>query len=214
VRAPLLEAFAWDVLNTDLAKHSTKMLLAQFEIQSEGSDSKANENEGEGGPGQEGAEQDTGEQQCDFMSNFKYNIFRSFGTKTQAIVGAKLNDKFALYDTVKIHLLCECGSDGEYHLLKDMPPYVVTIPSDRVGKWGPLAGLALRTVGSAVGAIGLPGTSAAKAACGAATEYIDRISDKRALELFEGTLDEKGRNELLGAALNDFHEYILQVSGL
>jgi hypothetical protein len=210
VRAALLEAFEWGILNTDLTKHSTKMLLAQFEIQSEGSDNEANENEGEGGPGQEGAEQAEGEQQCDFMSNFKYNIFRSFSTKTQATVGAKLNDEFALYDTVKIHLLCECGSDGECHLLKNIPPYVVTIPSDRVGKWGPLAGLALRTVGSAVGATGLPGTSAAKAACGAATEYIDRISDKRALELFEGKLDEKGRNELLGAALNDFHEYILQ----
>ena len=144
------------------------------------------------------------------MSNFKYNIFRSFSAKTQATVGAKLNEKYTLYDTVKIHLLCECGSDGECHLLKGVSPYVVTIPSDRVGKWGPLAGLALRTVGSAVGVTGLPGTSAAKAACGAATDYIDRISDKRALALFDGKLDEKGRNELLGAALTDFHEFILE----
>jgi hypothetical protein len=218
VRAALLEAFEWGILNTDIAENSTRMLLAQFELQNEGNDYQENEDEDESGQeegvrqdkDEDGQDADEAEHQCDFMSNFKYNIFRSFTTKIQAIVGAKLNDKYALYDTVKIYLLCECGSDGECHLLKNVSPYVVTIPSDRVGKWGPLAGLALRTVGSAVGATGLPGTSAAKAACGAATDYIDRISDERALELFKGKLDEKGRNELLGAALNDFHEYILQ----
>jgi hypothetical protein len=206
VRAALLEAFEWGVLNNGLVEDSAQVLLAQFEVQGEDNDHEGNKEEGrqEGA----GAEQYEDEQQCDFMSNFKYNSFRSFSTKTKAL-GAKLNETYALYDTVKIHLLCECGSDGECHLL-DMPPYVVTIPSDRVGKWGPLAGLALRTMGSAVGVTGLPGTSAAKAACGAATKYIDRVSDKRALELFEGKLGEKGRNELLGAALNDFHEYILQ----
>jgi biotin operon repressor len=219
VRVALLEAFEWGILNTDIAENSTQMLLAQFEVQNEGNDYQENEDEDESGQ-EEGVEQDKdedrpdadeGEQQCDFMSNFKYNIFRSFTTKTQAIVGAKLNDKYTLYDTVKIHLLCECGSDGECHSLKDVPPYVVTIPSERVGKWGPLAGLALRTVGSAVGATWLPGTSAAKAACGAAKDYINCISDDKAKNLFEGNLDEKGRNELLGPALTDFHDYILEL---
>jgi hypothetical protein len=72
----------------------------------------------------------------------------------------------------------------------------VVIPSDKVTKWGPLAGTCLKYAAGAAGVLPLGG-SLASSACSAAAEYVDKVSDAEGKKALEG-MEVGAKQELVG----------------
>ena len=75
-------------------------------------------------------------------------------------------------------------------------PYTVVIPTEKVTKWGPIAGTCLKYAAGAVGVLPVGG-SLATSACNAAAEYVDKVSDAEGKQALEG-MDRGEIQELVG----------------
>jgi hypothetical protein len=118
-------------------------------------------------------------------------VSRKIGKAAEAQVTKSLCDK------VKIHLICEYG---DCHFVEGAKPYVVTVPTEKVKRWGPLVSTCLKYVGSAVKATSVPGTGVVGLACGSAAEYIDDISEPVPDLVLQGMDEEsiKKKQKLIG----------------
>jgi hypothetical protein len=72
----------------------------------------------------------------------------------------------------------------------------VIIPSDKVTKWGPLAGTCLKYAAGAAGVLPVGG-SLVQSACSAAAEYVDKVSDVEGKQALEG-MEPGKKQELIG----------------
>jgi hypothetical protein len=72
----------------------------------------------------------------------------------------------------------------------------VVIPSDKVAKWGPLAGTCLKYAAGAAGVLPVGG-SLAKSACDAAAKYVDKVSDAEGKQALE-EMEPNTKQELIG----------------
>jgi hypothetical protein len=103
----------------------------------------------------------------------------------------------SLCDKVKIYLLCEYG---DCHFVEGTKPYVVTVPTAKVKRWGPLVGTCLKIMGNAVEATSVPGTGFVGLAFSSAAEYVDEISEAVPDLVLQGKDEEstKKKQELIG----------------
>ena len=70
------------------------------------------------------------------------------------------------------------------------------IPSDKVTKWGPLAGTCLKYAAGAAGVLPVGG-SLVRSACSAAAEYVDKVSDAEGKLALEG-MEQGEKQKLVG----------------
>ena len=84
------------------------------------------------------------------------------------------------------------------------------IPSEKVTKWGPLAGTCLKYAAGAASVLPVGG-SLAKSACSAAAEYVDRFSDAEGKQALEG-MEPGEKQELVGWVLCRFWPTIRSVT--
>jgi hypothetical protein len=72
----------------------------------------------------------------------------------------------------------------------------VVIPSDKVAKWGPVAGACLKYAATAATAVPVCG-GLAKSACSAAADYVDKVSDTEGKQALKG-MDAGKKQKLVG----------------
>ena len=72
----------------------------------------------------------------------------------------------------------------------------MTIPSDKLAKWGPMSSKCLEYASKTVGGLPLAG-GLAQSLCSEAAEYVDKLSDKTHKNALQG-LEQDKENRLVG----------------